>query len=82
MPANIVKAAEHFALGAREENALARHLLNEVIARLRNLTLVTGTDPLAGENFGSFLGKNFRRNEIALGQSSRAGGESLNRLAK
>ena len=82
MPANVVKAAEHFALGAREKEALARYLLNEVIARLSDLTLMADTEPLAGENPSPFFSKNFRRYEVALRQSLRAGGESFSRLAK
>ena len=80
--ANIVKSTHCALLIAHHDEALTRHLLNEVIPRPGELALVPHAHPVPGKDLRLFLRENFWRNKVTLRQRPRARGKAFGRLAE
>src|SRR2546422_11327489 len=82
MTTDIVEPAYSAALIPNNDQRFVGNFLNEVISRLRDLTLVSDQHPFLRENLFLLLGKNPRRNKILLFERFRSGRESLGRFTK
>src|SRR4030095_5325459 len=80
--ADIVKSVNLPAPSVHDDETLSCHLLDEIIARPGNLTLVPHANPLCGKDLRLFFREHFRRNKVTLRQRRRAGGKSFSRFAK
>src|SRR5205823_7085463 len=82
MTTDVVESAYGAALIPNNDQRFVGNFLNEVISRLRDLTLVSDQHPLLREDLFLLLGKNPRRNKILLFERFRSGRESLGRFTK
>src|SRR5436305_7883066 len=82
MTTDIVETTHGAALIPNNDQRFVGNFLNEVISRLRDLTLVSDQHPFLRENLFLFLGKNSRRNKIFLFERFRSGCESFSGFAK
>src|SRR5947208_8704300 len=82
MTTDIVEPAYSAALIPNNDQRFVGNFLNEVISRLRDLTLVSDQHPFLRENLFLLLGKNSRRNKILLFERFRSGCESFSGFAK
>src|SRR5213082_4024450 len=82
MTTDVVESAYSAALIPNNDQRFVGNFLNEVISRLRDLTLVSDQHPFLRENLFLLLGKNLRRNKIFLFERFRSGRESFSGSAK
>jgi hypothetical protein len=82
MTANIMKSMHRALLIAHHDKALTRHLLNKVIPRPGELTLVPHANPVPSKDLRLFLRENLRRNKVTLRQRPGARGKAFGRLTE
>ena len=80
--ADIVEGPHFASRIPQNDQAFARHFLDKIITRFRDLTLMPDAQPLDRENMLLLLREDFLRNEITLRQRSVTSGEGFRGFPK